>query len=63
MYFNYLNAEHSYAKYGPGSGPIFLDGLDCVRGDESLLDCVMLPNILYSCSHENDIGVFCQSKR
>lgn len=47
--------------YGAGDGPIFLDGLNCDGSEESLMDCDMLPNAVSTCTHQNDVGVHCQS--
>ena len=49
-------------EYGTGSGPIFLDGLDCTGNEETLTQCNPQPNQVFKCTHKHDVGVFCQSK-
>ena len=48
-------------EYGSGSGPIFLEGLNCDGSEDSLMDCERKPNPVLTCTHQNDAGVFCQS--
>uniref|UniRef100_A0A8C6EF83 SRCR domain-containing protein n=1 Tax=Moschus moschiferus TaxID=68415 RepID=A0A8C6EF83_MOSMO len=53
-----LNATRS-AHFGAGSGPIWLNTLDC-RGKEShVWKCPSQGWGLHNCSHENDAGVVC----
>ena len=47
----------------PGSGPIFLDQLDCSVTDSFLLDCSRLrPLGLHTCDHSQDVGLACIGK-
>ena len=50
----------STTAFGPGSGPIVFDGLDCSGNERYLDDCGTLPHVEGQCSHLNDIGVQCQ---
>ena len=48
------------AKFGRGTGPIWLDNILC-RGDESRLDsCYHIGLGLHNCDHGEDAGVICQ---
>ena len=47
-------------SFGRGSGPIFLDQLDCVSNEANLFECPKgEPLGIHTCSHENDVGVIC----
>ena len=49
------------AHFGMGSGPIFLDQLQCSGGEQSLLDCPTFTGLgLHRCDHFMDAGVKCQ---
>ena len=44
-----------------GSGPIFLDQLQCSGSEQSLLDCLTFTDLgLHSCHHSMDAGVKCR---
>ena len=49
------------ARFGMGSGPIFLDQLQCSGSEQSLLDCPTITELgLHRCDHSMDAGVKCQ---
>ena len=51
---------YSYARFGRGSGGIFLDNLYC-RGTESrLIDCSHSGIGVHNCDHSADAGLRCQ---
>lgn len=50
------------AFYGAGSGPIYLDNVDCTGTEESLLFCVSPPIGSHNCNHSEDAGVSCASR-
>ena len=51
------------AHFGSGSGPIFLDQLNCDGSEERLIECrTIRPTGLYDCSHSEDAGVRCIGK-
>jgi deleted-in-malignant-brain-tumors protein 1 len=59
--FNYSAAiAAGRAHYGAGTGPIFLDNVDCVGTEERLFDCVHQGANVHNCRHYEDAGVFCQ---
>ena len=44
-----------------GSGPIFLDELECEGSEERVLDCHSSLGV-HSCSHDQDVAVRCVGK-
>ena len=51
----------SAAFFGQGTGPIFLDELQCIGTENGLLAC---PNtMMHDCTHSEDAGVRCQGNR
>ena len=52
--------EHSF---GRGTGPIFLDTLQCSGDEDQLLDCEHVkPLGLVECDHSHDAGVHCEGE-
>lgn len=49
-------------RFGSGSGPIFLDQLNC-RGDESNILSCGSPSFVHYCTHEEDVGVICPGRQ
>ena len=45
------------SEFGGGSGPIFLDDLQCTGTERSLFKCVTLTD----CDHGEDAGLVCQN--
>ena len=60
---NYTMAftDHKVRQFDEGSGPIFLDDLNCDGMESSLLDCRMIGLGLgiHNCDHSDDAGVKC----
>ena len=51
------------ARYGEGSGPVWMSGLDCTGIENSLSDCPHTGFTTSShCDHRMDVGVACASK-
>ena len=51
----------SNAFFGVGSGPIFLDRLNCGLNDTRVLDCVPRSRQgLPECNHDRDVGIYCE---
>ena len=56
---------HRQSFYGDGSGPVFLDAVDCSGNELNILSCehnrpLGLPNT--DCTHSTDVGVECPGK-
>ncbi|XP_030838356.1 uncharacterized protein LOC589534 [Strongylocentrotus purpuratus] len=47
------------AEYGPGSGDILLDEVDCTGSESSLEDCIKSDFAVHNCHHGEDAGVIC----
>ena len=48
------------AFFAQGSGPIWLDNVDCIGNESTLASCGHLGvNIIRSCGHWEDVGVRC----
>ena len=46
-----------------GSGPIFLDQLQCSGNEQSLLECAMERAVgLHHCNHSMDVGIKCSGQ-
>lgn len=50
------------ARFGPGTGPIYLDNVICSGRERELLDCLHLGVGINNCQHTEDAAVFCQRK-
>ena len=51
---------YSNAHFGAGSGPIFLDGVQCSSSASQLLECPSRPILSHNCRHSADAGVGCE---
>ncbi|XP_062851463.1 neurotrypsin [Trichomycterus rosablanca] len=49
----------SWSHFGPGTGPILLDGMQCTGNELSLEECPHTPWGLHNCDHTEDAGVSC----
>lgn len=58
----YLRAKKIYytAHFGRGNGPIWMDGVQCSEGQNSLAECRHNGWGLHDCSHAEDAGVCCE---
>ena len=51
---------YSNAHFGVGSGPIFLDDVQCTSSSSQLLECPSRPILSHNCRHSADAGVGCE---
>ena len=51
---------YSNAYFGTGSGPIFLDDVQCTSSSSQLLECPSRPILSHDCLHSDDAGVGCK---
>ena len=49
---------HSNARFGQGTGPIFLDNVACTGEEDTLVSCTYDANTA-DCFHSDDAGVTC----
>ncbi|XP_071111546.1 scavenger receptor cysteine-rich type 1 protein M130-like isoform X2 [Haliotis cracherodii] len=52
-------ASFSNARYGQGSGAIWMDDVTCTGRELSLANCSHRPYGLGDCSHDEDVGISC----
>ncbi|XP_058417766.1 galectin-3-binding protein [Diceros bicornis minor] len=50
------------AAFGPGTGPIMLDEVQCTGTEPSLANCKSLGWLKSNCRHERDAGVICTNE-
>ena len=57
----FLSASHVWqdAHFGPGSGPILLDYVDCSGSEYNISDCGHNGRYNFNCDHDDDAGVTC----
>ena len=54
------NAYHG-AHFGQGTGPIWLDGVQCTGSETHLVNCTNRGIGRHNCGHHEDAGVQCLS--
>ena len=57
--FFFLAIAISQARFGRGSGSIFLDDVSCTGTESSLLSCSHRGIGVHNCGHSEDAGVMC----
>ena len=50
------------AFFGEGTGPVFLDDVQCSSSSNQLLECFSSPILTHNCLHTEDAGVECEGK-
>uniref|UniRef100_S4RSS1 Uncharacterized protein n=1 Tax=Petromyzon marinus TaxID=7757 RepID=S4RSS1_PETMA len=55
----YAVAALSFAHFGPGNGPIWLDDVQCSGYEHQLSSCQHLPWGRHNCVHQEDASVIC----
>ena len=53
---------YTNAHFGAGSGPIFLDNVQCTSSASQLLECPSRPILSHYCLHSDDAGVNCTGR-
>lgn len=53
---------HSFSFFGPGTGPIWLDDVQCSGIEARLVNCSSSQIGVHNCHHSEDAGVTCQGK-
>ena len=51
------------ARFGQGSGKIWLDNVQCQGDESSIVNCRRSPWGVHNCGHSEDASVICSSKR
>lgn len=49
--------------FGEGRGRIWLDNVQCTGNERTLVNCVASSTGINSCTHDQDAGVMCPSRR
>ena len=55
--------HHFLCRFGPGSGPIWLDEVGCFSSDTCLLSCLNRGIGVDDCTHLEDVAIFCSGSR
>nr|XP_039257939.1 macrophage receptor MARCO-like [Styela clava] len=57
--FTIATASRAKAYYGEGTGPIFMDNVDCVGTEDNIWSCPHIDEHNENCGHSRDAGVEC----
>ena len=60
LYWSLGGRAYSNAHFGTGSGPIFLDDVQCTSSSSQLLECPSRSILSHNCLHSADAGVGCE---
>ena len=63
--FGFYSSASAYgsARYGKGTGSVWLSRLSCSGDESSLFDCDQLSVETKNCTHSNDASVYCRGSR
>ena len=54
---------YSFARFGQGTGEIFLDNVQCTGSETSIFDCQSNGFGNHNCAHSEDAGIFCPASK
>ncbi|XP_039257531.2 uncharacterized protein LOC120334142 [Styela clava] len=57
--FNRATAAPGAAKYGQGTGSIFMDDVNCIGTEDNIWSCPHIDESRENCAHSEDAGVAC----
>ena len=62
--FTFLAGAQSLGKafFGQGSGPVFMNNVECQGTEDSIFFCLSDAIGVHDCDHNNDAGVVCPGK-
>ena len=60
--FPYAVSAPHRARFGSGSGQVWLDNIDCSGNESTIVDCQHRGWGVQDCSHSDDASVVCSSK-
>jgi len=55
------SGRHLGNLYGWGSGPIWLDGVQCIGNESSIAECEHKDWGVHNCGHHMDVSVICDT--
>ena len=56
-------SAYGSARYGPGTGPIWLSRLSCIGNESTLFECDQSSGATKNCTHSDDASVYCSGNR
>jgi len=62
-FYSYYVRAYGSARYGQGTGPIWLSRLSCIGNESSLTECSQFSVGTKNCTHSDDAGVNCGNYR